>query len=51
MVSVTLCFKHFPAVFMLKMITDTDSFVRYTIDTINNTTKNANRSKIKKGWL
>jgi hypothetical protein len=35
-VSVTLCFKHFPAVFMLKMIIDTDAFVRYTIDMANN---------------
>jgi hypothetical protein len=47
-VSVTLCFKHFPALFMLKMIIDTESFVRYTIDVANNAIQNASKSKSKR---
>jgi hypothetical protein len=48
MVCITLCFKHFPDMFMLKMIVDTDSFIRYTIDVSNNAKDHVARSRCKK---
>lgn len=47
-VSITLCFKHFPSAFMINMIIDVDTFVRYTIDATNTQSQNSGKLKAKR---
>jgi hypothetical protein len=47
-VHITLCFKHFPPAFMLKMIIDVDTFVRYVVDMTNTMSQSAGRMKVKR---
>ena len=46
-VHITLCFKHFPAAFMISMILDVDTCVRYIVDINKTASQTSGRSKAK----